>query len=67
MVTEIAMPNKKSNKIIQLKNRITNDVIYTRNIDDIVVINGVKFLRAFNNYQPQRSFLVNLEAYSRIS
>lgn len=61
------MADKKSrNRVIQLRNRITNDVVYTRSIDDIVIINGVKFIKVFNEYQPQRSFLINLEAYARI-
>ena len=55
---------KQNNKIIKLKNKYTGEMILTRNINDVTISDGIKLIRAFFEFNPQRTFLVNVDAYT---
>ena len=51
------------NRVIKLKNKYTGDIFCTHNFDDITELNGMKFVRVFHEEQPERTFLVNRDAF----
>ncbi len=51
------------NTVIRLKNKYTGDIFYTHNLDDIIEVNGIKFVRVFHENRPERTFLVNRDAF----
>jgi hypothetical protein len=51
------------NTVIKLKNKYTGDIFCTYNLDDITEVNGIKFVRVFHEKHPQRTFLVNRDAF----
>ena len=50
-------------KIIKLKNRYNNDIVYTKNYNDVVVEKGMTFIRVFDERNPERIYLVNKDAF----
>jgi hypothetical protein len=50
-------------KVIKLKNKYTGDIFCTYNFDEIVEVNGIKFIRVFHESYPERNFLVNRDAF----
>ena len=50
-------------KVIKLKNKYTGDIFCTHNFDEIVEVNGIKFIRVFHESHPERNFLVNRDAF----
>lgn len=55
------------NKVIKLKNKYTGDVFCTHDIDVIVEVGELKFVRVFHEKQPERTFLVNRDAFDIVS
>lgn len=51
------------NKVIKIKNKYTGDIFCTHNFDDIKELDGIKFILAFHEEQPERTFLVNRESF----
>jgi hypothetical protein len=56
------MKNVKE-KIVKLKNRYSGDIVYTRNIKETVSSENIIFVKVFKEENPQREFLVNLNAF----
>ena len=54
---------KKLNEEVKLKNRYTNDIVYCRNIKEVVTTNGLNFIKVYNKTNPQRVYLANREAF----
>ncbi len=50
-------------KNIRLINKYTKEEVYTRNYDDVVVEGTNEFIRVFQQSNPQRTFLVNRQAF----
>lgn len=50
-------------KILRLVNKYTKEEVYTRNYDDVVVEGTNEFIRVFQQSNPQRTFLVNRQAF----
>jgi len=50
-------------KNIRLINKYTKEEVYTRNYDDVVVEGSNEFIRVFQQSNPQRTFLVNRQAF----
>lgn len=50
---------------IKLVNVYTGDVVLTKNYNDIKESDGKKFITAFYENNPNRTFLVNRDAYKR--
>ena len=61
------MPNVKKKKIIRLKNRYTGSIVVTENYEKYTETNGVKFIRVHDESNPNRSYLVNREAFEIIT
>jgi hypothetical protein len=55
---------RKENKtLVELKNTFTGDIVICRDVMDISESNGMKFIRVFKEDHPERTFLVNREAF----
>jgi hypothetical protein len=54
---------KKVKDSIKLKNTFTGDIVICRDITDISESNGMTFIRVFKEDHPERTFLVNREAF----
>ena len=50
-------------KTIRLVNKYTKEEVYTRNYDDVIVEGQNEFIRVFQQSNPQRTFLVNRQAF----
>jgi hypothetical protein len=50
-------------KVYRIKNKYTGDIFYTYNFEDITEVDGIKFIRVFHENQPERTFLVNRDAF----
>jgi hypothetical protein len=50
-------------KITRLVNKYTKEEVYTRNYDDVIVEGTNEFIRVFQQSNPQRTFLVNRQAF----
>jgi hypothetical protein len=50
-------------KLKELRNRYSNEIVYCKNIDDIVVDTHYTFIKVFKKELPERTYLVNREAY----
>lgn len=50
-------------KITRLVNKYTKEEVFTRNYDDVVVEGQNEFIRVFQQSNPQRTFLVNRQAF----
>jgi hypothetical protein len=55
---------KVKNKLIKLRNRYNNEMVFTRDYHDIVTENDIKFIRVFDEKNPQRTFLVNRDSFT---
>ena len=50
-------------KITRLVNKYTKEEVYTRDYDDFVREGTNEFIRVFQKSNPQRTFLVNRQAF----
>jgi hypothetical protein len=56
--------NKVKNNPIKLINKYTQEVVFTRDYNDIVKEGANEFIRVFNESNPQRTYLVNRTAFA---
>jgi len=56
------MKNVKE-KTVKLKNIYTGDIVYARNVKQKYLSEDIVFVRVFREENPQREFLVNLNAF----
>jgi hypothetical protein len=50
-------------KIVRLINKYTQEEVYTRDYDDVIKEGANEFIRVFQQSNPQRTFLVNRQAF----
>lgn len=55
--------NKVKLNPVKLVNKYTQEEVYTRNYDDVIREGSNEFIRVFNNNNPQRTYLVNKNAF----
>lgn len=53
-------------KHTKLQNRYTGQIVYCRNLTETVTSRDMIFVRVYSEENPQREYLVNLEAFSVI-
>lgn len=58
------MMKKVKDKLIKLKNKYSNEIVFTRNYNEVVRENNIEFIRVYNENNPQRTFLVNRDAFA---
>jgi len=56
--------NKVKNNPVKLINKYTQEVVFTRDYNDIVKEGANEFIRVFNESNPQRTYLVNRTAFA---
>ncbi len=56
----VIMKDKK----IRLVNKYTKEIVYTRDYDNVVKEGVNEFIQVFNENNPQRTYLVNREAFT---
>ena len=54
---------KVKNKSIKLVNKYTKEEVYTRDYDNVVKDGNNEFIRVFEPHNPNRTFLVNRQAF----
>jgi hypothetical protein len=59
------MQNKLNS--LKLKNLYTGEIVYTMDFDNLVVRDGQSFITVFKEESPNRFFLANREAYSKLT
>ena len=52
---------------MKLKNRYNGDVVFCDNIKEIREESGVKFVLVYNSTNPNRKYLVNLDAFEIVN
>lgn len=50
-------------KFVRLKNKYTNDVVFTKDISDVYRQGDMDFIRVYNEKNPERTYLANKEAF----
>jgi hypothetical protein len=48
---------------VRLKNKYTNDIVFTKDIKDVYTQGGMDFIRVYNEKNPERTYLANREAF----
>ena len=52
---------------IKLKNRYTGEIVFCRDINDVVKDGSYTFIKVFKEELPSRTYLVNVEAYETLT
>lgn len=55
--------NKVKQNPAKLINKYTQEEVYTRNYDDVIREGSNEFIRVFSHSNPQRTWLVNKNAF----
>jgi hypothetical protein len=50
-------------KLSELKNLYTGDIVFCKDLNDVIENDGIIFVRVFNKDNPERTFLVNRESF----
>ena len=50
-------------KFVRLKNKYTNDIVFTKDLNDVYTQGGMHFIRVYNEKNPARTYLANKEAF----
>jgi hypothetical protein len=58
---------QKKLELLKLKNLYTGEIVYTMDFDSLVVRDGQSFITVFKEESPNRFFLANREAYSKLT
>jgi hypothetical protein len=53
-------------KDVKLKNKYNGVVVYTRDYGDVYKVNEMRFIRVYDEQNPQRTYLANIEAFDLI-
>jgi hypothetical protein len=53
--------------IVRLKNKYTGDIVYTKSYDTVDEQGGMKFIRVYNEKNPERTYMANKEAFEVLS
>ena len=54
---------KAKNNLVKLVNKYTKEEVYTRDYDDVIKEGANEFIRVFTQSNPQRTYLVNRQAF----
>jgi len=54
---------KTRNKATKLKNRYTGEVVYCLNIEEVIQQDPYSFIRVYKEELPERTYLVNKDAF----
>ena len=54
---------KAKNNLVKLVNKYTKEEVFTRDYDDVIREGANEFVRVFTQSNPQRTYLVNRQAY----
>jgi hypothetical protein len=54
-------------KLSEMKNYYTGDIVFCKDLNDVVENDGIVFVRVFKQENPERTFLVNREAFKILS
>lgn len=60
------MRKTKVSKDVELKNKYTGDIVYTRKLNEVTNVNDINFIRVYSKDNPERTYLVNRDAYEVI-
>ncbi len=60
------MKKTKVSKDVELKNKYTGDIVCTRKLNEVTDVNGINFIRVYSKDNPERTYLVNSDAYEVI-
>ena len=55
--------NKVKNNLVKLVNKYTKEEVWTRNYEDVIREGSNEFIRVFAQSNPQRTYLVNRQAF----
>lgn len=58
---------KDVTEVIKLKNKYTGEIVFTQSLENTRFSDGITFITVFNDKQPNRTYLVNKEAFEKIS
>lgn len=58
---------KKKEKILRLKNKYNGTEVFTKNYEDVVIMDNMEFIRVYDVDNPQRTYLANKESFTIIS
>jgi hypothetical protein len=50
-------------KFVRLKNKYTNDIVFTKDLEDVYTQGGMDFIRVYNEKNPERTYLANKAAF----
>lgn len=53
--------------IVRLKNRYTGDIVYTKSYDTVEEQGGMKFIRVYDEKNPERTYMANRDAFEVVS
>jgi hypothetical protein len=53
----------KQENFVRLKNRYTGDFVFTKEYDNIYEQGGMKFIRVYNEKNPERTYMANRDAF----
>lgn len=51
-------------KVVKLKNRFTGEIVFCKDITDTIDSDGMTFIRVWKEENPQRTYLVNRDAFT---
>jgi len=54
-------------KLLRLRNVYTGDIVFCKDLNDITESDELVFVRVFKQENPERTFLVNREAFKILS
>ncbi len=56
--------HKVKNNLVKLINKYTQEEVFTRDYNDVIREGANEFIRVFNHNNPQRTYLVNRNAFN---
>ena len=59
--------DKKKEKVLRLKNKYNGTEVFTKNYEDVVIMDNVQFIRVYDVNNPQRTYLANKESFTIVS
>ena len=54
-------------KLVKLKNRYSSEIVHTDQYDEVKKEGNYQFILVYHPENPQRKFLVNREAYEKLT
>lgn len=54
---------KKKEKVLRLKNKYNGTEVFTKNYEDVTIMEGTKFIRVYDVNNPQRTYLANRDSF----